>query len=33
MEMRDGRIVNITAFFDSIAFDEFWKRVEQRENQ
>ena len=33
MEMRDGRIVNITAFFDSIAFDEFWKRVEPRENQ
>jgi uncharacterized protein len=33
MEMRDGRIVNITVFFDSIAFDEFWKRVEPRENQ
>lgn len=26
MEMRDGKIVNVTAFFDSIAFNDFWKR-------
>lgn len=30
MEMRDGKIVKATAFFDSIAFDEFWKRVQPR---
>lgn len=28
MEVHDGKIVNVIAFFDSIAFDEFWKRVE-----
>jgi uncharacterized protein len=33
MEMRDGKIVNVTAFFDSIAFDEFWKRVRPKENK
>lgn len=27
MDMKDGRIVKVTAFFDSIAFDEFWERV------
>lgn len=27
LEMRDGRIVRANAFFDSIAFDELWKRV------
>jgi uncharacterized protein len=27
MEIRNGKIVNVTAFFDAIAFDEFWKRV------
>lgn len=27
MQMRDGRIVAATAFFDSIAFDDFWRRV------
>jgi uncharacterized protein len=27
MEIRNGIIVNVTAFFDSITFDEFWKRV------
>jgi hypothetical protein len=31
MELRDGKIVNVTAFFDSITFDEFWKRVPPRE--
>ena len=30
MEMRDGKIVNVTAFFDSVAFDEFWERVQPR---
>lgn len=33
MDMRDGRIVNVTAFFDAIAFDEFWKRVQPRETR
>lgn len=28
LHLRDGRIVRATAFFDSIAFDEFWTRVE-----
>jgi uncharacterized protein len=32
MELRDGKIVKATAFFDSIVFDEFWKRVQPREN-
>lgn len=27
LEMEDGQIVRAHAFFDSIAFDEFWKRV------
>lgn len=27
MKMRDGKIVEATAFFDSIAFDELWSRV------
>lgn len=27
LELRDGRIVRANAFFDSIAFDEFWTRV------
>src|SRR3712207_2536189 len=27
LEMRDGRIIRAHAFFDSIAFDEFWRRV------
>ena len=31
MEMRHGKIVNVTAFFDSITFDEFWRRVQPRE--
>lgn len=30
MEMRDGKIVKVTAFFDSITFDEFWRRVQPR---
>ncbi|MBD2682288.1 MULTISPECIES: nuclear transport factor 2 family protein [Nostoc] len=30
MEMRDGKIVKVIAFFDSIAFDEFWRRVPPR---
>lgn len=28
LEMHDGRIVRANAFFDSIAFDDFWQRVE-----
>ena len=27
LEMRDGRIVRANAFFDSIAFDDLWRRV------
>lgn len=27
LKMRDGKIVNATAFFDSIAFNDLWKRV------
>jgi ketosteroid isomerase-like protein len=27
LDMRDGEIVKATAFFDSIAFDDLWKRV------
>jgi uncharacterized protein len=27
LEMRDGKIVRATAFFDSIEFDDFWQRV------
>lgn len=27
LQMRDGRIVRASAFFDSIAFDAFWNRV------
>jgi uncharacterized protein len=30
MEMRDGKIVKATAFFDSIAFDEFWRRAQPK---
>ena len=30
MDLRDGKIVNVTAFFDSITFDEFWRRVPPR---
>jgi hypothetical protein len=27
LEMKDGKIVRAHAFFDSIAFDDFWQRV------
>lgn len=27
LEMKDGRIVRAHAFFDAIAFDDFWRRV------
>jgi ketosteroid isomerase-like protein len=27
LEMRDGRIVNATAFFDSLEFNELWARI------
>jgi ketosteroid isomerase-like protein len=30
MELRDGKVVDGTAFFDSIAFDELWTRVPPR---
>jgi ketosteroid isomerase-like protein len=30
MEMHEGRIVKVTAFFDAPAFDDFWKRVAPR---
>ena len=28
MEMRDGKIVNAVAFFDSVEFNDFWARVQ-----
>ena len=30
LEMSDGKIVRANAFFDSIAFDDFWKRVPEK---
>lgn len=30
LEMKDSKIVRANAFFDSIAFDDFWKRVPER---
>jgi uncharacterized protein len=27
LEMKDGKIVSAHAFFDSIAFNDFWERV------
>jgi ketosteroid isomerase-like protein len=27
MQMREGRIVNVIAFFDTIEFTDLWKRV------
>ncbi len=27
LKMRDGKIINATAFHDSIAFDDLWKRI------
>jgi ketosteroid isomerase-like protein len=27
MQFKDGRAVNVTAFFDTRVFDEMWKRV------
>lgn len=30
LEMKDSRIVRANAFFDSIAFDDFWRRVPER---
>jgi ketosteroid isomerase-like protein len=28
MEMREGKIVNVIAFFDTIEFTDFWKRIQ-----
>lgn len=30
LEMRGGKIVRAHAFFDSIAFDDFWKRIPEK---
>jgi ketosteroid isomerase-like protein len=30
LEMKDSKIVRANAFFDSIAFDDFWKRVPEK---
>jgi ketosteroid isomerase-like protein len=27
MRLREGEIVNVTAFFDSIAFNDLWQRI------
>ena len=32
MDMRDGKIVRASAFFDSIAFDDFWRRIDPTDN-
>lgn len=29
--MRDGRIVNVVAFFDTIEFTDFWTRIRPEE--
>lgn len=33
MEMRNGIIINVTAFFDSLEFNDLWKRVEPQTNR
>jgi uncharacterized protein len=30
MQMRDGKIVRVTAFFDTVEFTDFWKRIAPR---
>ena len=30
MQMRDGQIVDVTAFFDYLEFNDFWQRVQPR---
>ena len=30
LEMKEGKIIRANAFFDSIAFDDFWRRVPER---
>lgn len=32
LTMSKGKIVGATAFFDSIAFDNFWRRVQPEQN-
>ncbi|MFC0577225.1 nuclear transport factor 2 family protein [Paraburkholderia solisilvae] len=32
LTMNNGKIVRATAFFDSIAFDDFWRRVQPAQN-
>lgn len=32
LTMRNGKIVEATAFFDSIAFDDLWRRVQPAQN-
>ena len=27
MQMRDGKIVNVIAFFDTVEFNDFWTRI------
>jgi ketosteroid isomerase-like protein len=31
LQMRDGKVVNASAFFDSVAFNELWNRVRPAE--
>lgn len=33
LDMKDGKIVRSNAFFDSIAFNDFWKRVSPRTSE
>jgi hypothetical protein len=30
MKMRDGKVIDGTAFYDSISFNELWSRVQPR---
>jgi uncharacterized protein len=30
MKMRDGKVIDGTAFYDSISFNDLWQRVEPR---
>ena len=33
MRLRDGKVIDGTAFYDSISFNELWERVEPRESR
>jgi hypothetical protein len=31
MQMRDGKVIDVTALFDSISFNDLWERVQPGE--